>query len=878
MPSRHPPCLAPAPSPAFAARRRTASPPAPEGDPLRRGRLAGRLALIGLLAHPLALPLASAWAQTSRDGSVGQSGLAGRPEEAGQTPQAAQRHDWDLPAASLEASLRQVAHQAGLTLATDPALTAGRAAPPVTGHFTAEQVLQRLLAQSGLEAIVTVDTISIRRQPAPGAGAGTQPGATTLPVVSVTAQALDARTEGTGRYTQNAPVEAATGLGLTLRQTPQSMTVVTRQQLDDFNLTTLQDLGKVTPGVYFKNGGVSDQESQPHARGFAFSHINIDGQAMGTGNFNGRAIGVDLAIFDSVEVVRGATGLLQGAGEPSGTINLVRKRPTAEPLLNLSASLGSWRDKRLMIDASRALNASGTVRGRVVAAGRDSDSFVNITHDRNGTLYGVLEADLTEATTAGIGAYTQRTRTDGLFRGLPTDTTGRHFGLPRSTYLDLADTYQRRDTDVVFGHLEHRLTGGWLVKANWTATDGSSDSRYSHNTRIDGSETTLQSGETGWKYTTKQQAFDLRASGPVHWLGRTHQLVAGAHLRKDRVNWAGTWGGDGDGRIVDIYRWDPRAHRLTGAPPATPLQQQRESHEKGLYAAGSFQLLDPLKIVIGGRLSWFKEDGTGGWYTDTSSVRWRRSLHDSAVFVPYAGLIHDLDARHSVYASLTEIFSPQGVQDVNGNTLKPLTGTNYELGVKGAYFDGALNASAALFRISQRNRAVRDEANCPTSGVASCYRAAGEIESDGVELQLSGALTPSWQISAGYAYTSARYTRDSVAENVGQRVSTDEPRHLFLLASSYRLPGRYSRWTINGLLQGQSRVYTAEPGYYTEQGHYLLASLGAVYRVNSRLQLQLDFDNLFDRTYYSGLGASWSGSGERYGRPRSALLTVRYSL
>ena len=866
MPSSYPP----SPFAATAEARPAAPPDRPPGR-RRRTTLAGRLAVAGVLAQPLA----PAWAQ---------AGEAAQGTRSAQETRAAQPHDWELPAASLEASLKRVAHQAGLTLATDPALTAGQAAPPVTGHLTSAQVLQRLLGRSGLEAIVTADTISIRRLPAasPGAGAHASPAAgttvTTLPLVNVTAAALGARTEGTGRYTQTAPVEAATGLGLTQRQTPQSMTVITRQQLDDFNLTTLQDLGKVTPGVYFKNGGVSDQESQPYARGFAFSQINIDGQAVGTDNFNGRSIGVDLAIFDSVEVVRGATGLLQGAGAPSGTINLVRKRPTAQPLLNLSASLGSWSDKRLMVDASRALNETGSVRGRVVAAGRDADSFVNITHDRNGTVYGVLEADVTEATTLGIGAYTQRTRTEGLFRGLPTHTDGRHIGLPRSTYLDLADTFQKRDTDVVFGNLEHRLAGGWSVKANWTATDGSSDSRYSHNTRIDGSETTLNSGETGWKYTTKQQAFDVRASGPFHWLGRTHELVAGAQLRKDRVSWAGTWEGDGGGRIVDIYRWDPRASGLTGGPPRAPLQQQRESLEKGIFAAGCFQLLDPLKIVLGARLSWFKEDGTGGWYTDTTTVRWRRGLHDSAVFVPYAGVIHDIDSRHSAYASLTEIFSPQSAQDVNGNSLKPLTGTNYELGVKGTYLDGALNASAAIFRISQRNRAIRDEANCPTGGIASCFRAAGEIESDGVEFQLNGALTPAWKVSAGYAYTSARYTRDTLPENVGQRVSTDEPRHLFMLASSYRLPGRYSRWTVNGLLQGQSRIYSAEPGYYTEQGHYLLASLGAVYRVNSRLQWQLDVDNLFDRTYYTGLGASWSGGGERYGRPRSALLTVRYSL
>ena len=777
---------------------------------------------------------------------------------------ASSKRHFSIPAGALSQSLYSFASSAGITLSFDPALTDGLRSSGLNGNYAVADGLATLLAGSGLEAV-------------PGANGGyllrKQPDASEAVLPSVTVRtSTDATTEGRDSYTTGS-MSTATGLALSQRHTPQSISVVTRQQMDDFNLSTLQDIAKATPGITVKSQAITDQETTFHARGFALQHVNVDGLPLDVTGFNERNVSADLSMYDRVEVVRGASGLLEGAGTPSGSINLVRKRPTAAPLLNLAAGVGSWGHKQLGIDASRALNDSGTLRGRVVGAWRDSDSFVDVTNTHNGMLYGIVEADLTSSTTLGIGAHVQRTRTDSVFEGLPTYSDGSHMNLPRSTHLGVQDSFQKRDNDTFFADLEHRFDNGWTLKASGIHIEADSDSRYSVNSRIAGSETTLDKSESGWRYGTEQTVLDVRAKGPVTWFGRQHELVVGANYRKDDSTAAQTWDGAG-GTVIDIYNWNANAHRLAGSAPTDPLLWGRNTREKGLYAAGNFNLAEQLHLILGGRFGWYTQNTTG-WYN--GSPTWKRSLDESAEFVPYAGLTYDLDRNHSVYASVTEIFQPQSSIDVNGNTLDPLTGTNYELGIKGEYFGGALNTSAAVFRIKQRNRAVRDEANCPSTGAITCSRAAGEVESDGVDLQVFGTLLPGWQLSAGYTYVSAKYTQDAIASNIGQRISTDEPRHLFKLYTNYRLPGKYSQWSVNGSVQSQSRIYRSETGYYTAQGTHAIVGVGAAYKVNERLQLQLNVDNLFDRHYYTNLGYSWSGGGARYGTPRNFLLTARYS-
>ncbi|MBB5610635.1 MULTISPECIES: TonB-dependent receptor [unclassified Janthinobacterium] len=779
---------------------------------------------------------------------------------------AASQRTYQIAAGPLNAALSTFAIEAGVSVATASAQVNGLHSKGLQGRYTVYEGFQKLLDGSGLEIVEEGNgNYSLRK-------AGAETAMATMPGVTVSAQADNNSTEGTSSYTTRA-MSTATGLSLSQRQTPQTVSIISRQQMDDFELSSLQDVAQATPGIYSKGQAVSDQEATYFARGFALSHVNVDGLPLDVTGFNERNVSADMIMYDRVEVVRGATGLLEGAGAPSGSINLVRKRPTATPLLNLSAGAGSWNKQQLTVDASNALNDAGTVRGRVAGSWRDSDSYIDIVKHKDATLYGIVEADLAPDTTLGIGFSVQRSRTNGLFVGLPTFADGRHMDLPRSSFFNNADSFQNRDNNVLFADLEQRMEGGWRARFAVTHIDATSNTRNTTNSRIDGEDYLLSQSETGWHYGTRQLVADLRASGPVNWFGRQHDLIIGSSYRHDDSLASQAWENDSD-RVIDIRHWNPRAFAMNGH--AAPLYAWgRKTSEKGVYAAGNFSLAAPLHLLLGGRFGWYAQDVTG-WYETPPT--WKRGLEESAKFTPYAGLVYDLDQRHSLYASGTQIFEPQSAIDVKGNTLPPLTGTNYEVGVKGEYFGGALNTSAALFRIEQNNRAMADDQNCPTGGKISCSRAAGQVRSEGVDLQVSGSPLPGWQISAGYTYVMAKYIKDSIASNIGQRIATDEPKHLFKLYTNYQLAGDLSKWNVGGAIYAQDKIYRSDTGFYTSQGTYALLGLTAGYRVNDKLQLRLNVDNLLDRRYYQALGYSWSGGLERYGAPRSIFLSLNYKM
>jgi len=247
-------------------------------------------------------------------------------------------------------------------------------------------------------------------------------------------------------------------------------------------------------------------------------------------------------------------------------------------------------------------------------------------------------------------------------------------------------------------------------------------------------------------------------------------------------------------------------------------------------------------------------------------------------FTPYAGVVYDLDAVHSVYASWTRIFNPQNYATASGALLAPQEGTNYELGIKGEYLEGRLNTSLAVFRIDLDNLPDQlPNAQCQ-GGLTSCYAPAGEVRSQGFEAEISGEILPGWQLAAGYTYASAKRRGESSSYDptgtfsVGDRYGTNIPRHLFKLFTTYRLPGEWNRWRVGGSLHVQNRIYTP---WGVSQGGYAVVGLNAGVDVNKQLNLALNVNNVFDRRYYASVGSMTDANF--FGEPRSVTLTARYS-
>ncbi|MHA6159407.1 TonB-dependent siderophore receptor [Pseudomonas sichuanensis] len=681
-------------------------------------------------------------------------------------------------------------------------------------------------------------------------------------VVELGATAIDdsrlgSTTEGSQSYTTGA-MSTATKLPLTMRETPQSVTVITRQRMDDQAMTSINDVARYTPGLFLNQSSGPGRQTYT-ARGFDVDNIMYDGIPSA---YTGWVVGAqpNLAMFDRVEVVRGSTGLVTGAGTPSAAINLVRKRPLAEQKVTLTGAAGSWDNYRGEIDASSPLNDSGTLRGRVVTSYRDANGFRDGQEEDHGLFYAITEADLSEDTTLTLGFSHQKDKTNFFWGAIPSDLGGHHLDVSRS--YNPGTDWENKDQEIntLFAEVRQRLANDWKLQVNANYSEQDALFRGSYQSRWNAAKTLSRTVYQS-KHDENQLGLDAFASGPFQALGRTHELVVGASKRLYDMN-------------EDNYSPYDTDYPLSGGKPGFVHTGNNRYliNQEGVYSTTRLSLADPLKLILGGRLDWYdydQRDNDAGDYKVTRKV------------TRYGGLIYDLDDHHSVYVSYTDIFTPQDGRDGAGKPVTPIVGKNYEVGIKGEYFDGALNASLAVFRIDQENRQV--EVKLPDCPQLSCYQASGEVRSQGIDFELQGALTDQWQIGGGYTYARVHTIKDqNNPQNINKPLNSDTPEHQFKLYTTYRFQGPLEKLRVGGGVTWQSRMYndialTDGSSYRLIQGAYAVTDLMAGYQVSPHLDLQLNANNVFDKHYYSSISDSVDYGGDTFGDPRNFMLTAKYS-
>lgn len=775
------------------------------------------------------------------------------------------KKSYNIAAGPLSPALSTFAGGAGVTLSSDSALTEGLRTQGLQGSYTVSEGFARLLSGSGLEAISRGQNIyTLSKLPAVGTTA--QAGETTLPLITATA-AVTPTTEGSGSYTTRALTIGK--ITQSIRETPQSVSVVTRQQMDDKNLTTLDQVMEQATGITKTQRNFGDHKFA--MRGFVVDNDNylIDGVAGSMYSSTGW-LPVDMAVFDRVEVLRGAGGLIVGPADPSGAVNLVRKRPRAEKHFNVNASVGSWNNYRTEVDAGGALNAEGSVRGRVVAAYQDRQYFYDVTQSKEPLLYGVVEVDLGRDTTLMFGARHQENTTDGFWLfGLPRFTDGRALNNPRSASLVQDWNRQKSKVTEVFTELEHRLNGDWKAKLSANRTEGNLDQKVAiPRGAVD--PVTL-TGSNFYNIYFKETevvstSLDANISGSFQALGGTHQILIGSNWSRQRVNDNSV--GVGDGTLIDVFN----PNHTSIAEPARPAWESNDNSRNeryGIYASARLQLAEPLHLLLGGRLSWLKYQASD--LINGTKLSDYKQDHE---FTPYGGLVYDLNKQWSVYTSYADTFQPQSsFLTASRAPLKPAIGANYEIGVKGELYDGRLNVSAAVFSVKKTGLAVVDAANlgnCPASLASSdCYRNGSKLRSKGFELEATGEVLPGWQIAAGYTHVTS-------SDDEGKTISAETPRHLLRASTNYRLPGELNAWTVGGGVSAQSSYsYFADddPSVLMGAPGRAVWDARASYRINRTWTASLNVANLFDKTYYSMLGQLRRGN--YYGEPRNVTLTLR---
>ncbi|WP_099590406.1 ferric-rhodotorulic acid/ferric-coprogen receptor FhuE [Stenotrophomonas maltophilia] len=659
---------------------------------------------------------------------------------------------------------------------------------------------------------------------------------------------------------------AGTRFDLAPREIPQSVSIISHQRIEDQNLDDIIDVLANTTGV---TSTQSDSErTEFYARGFYIDAYQFDGlPTQMVQNWSYGDSGLDLALYDRVEVVRGATGLLSGAGNPSASVNLIRKHAdSAELAGSVSVNVGSWGRTRTTVDVGSALNASGTVRGRVIGSYLDTDGQMDRYNQRKTLGYAVIDADLTPDTQLSVGYDYQQKRANGAtWGGFPMlYSDGSRTGYDESFNASPEWTYWDTTSKRAFATLQHAFSNGWKFKVGATHDETKADDKLFYPAYND-----WTTGESNFDRTTgagispsagfynterKVTGVDGYIDGPFQLFGREHQLMAGLSYNKREYANYGDYQVGGPGQT-----WDPFASYLNwtgkiGEPNWNPLALASEGTitQKAGYAAARLLLADPLKLIIGARYTDWKSEGEGA---------------DRAhkVTTPYAGLVFDINDTYSTYASYTEIFQPQTLKDRNGSYLDPVDGKSYEVGVKGAWFDNRLNASLAVFRIEQDN--VGQATGEPVQGSQNefAYRAARGTVSRGFEFEVNGELAPGWNATFG----ASRY----VARDInGADINTNLPQTALKLFTSYT-PQSLQALTVGGGANWQNRIYYPVPAYgRIEQSGYALVSAFLRYRISPEFSVQANLNNLLDKKYLSQI----NGYGA-YGDGRNGSLTFTWA-
>lgn len=666
------------------------------------------------------------------------------------------------------------------------------------------------------------------------------------------------RTEGSDDYAV-AEQTTATRLPLSQRETPQSISVVTRAQIDDFELNDVNALLATVPGVNVL--AAETDRVYYSARGFDIQTFQLDGVGFPFA-FGIQTGSLDTAIYDRIEVLRGAPGLLSPTGNPSAVVNFIRKRPYRDLALSASAQLGSFDHVRLDGDVSVPITAGGGIRARAVGAYLDTDSHLDRYGLTRWTGYGIVEADLGPDTVVSAGYGHQDHQSRGAMWGaIPLYyTDGTRIPLERSdSYApDWAGwgVVERQ----IFADLTHDFGDGWTAKLSVLRRASSEEDEllyiYGNPDRATGDGIFSYPG--AFRGETRNLSIDAYVAGKLAVAGRDHDLMVGATRGAQRYRQYSSYDYGQVGLPLPLDTLFEGGFPAVDFPTPYDLSLDTHSRRETLYGLARLNLADPFKLMLGGNYTHATSEGTSYGAP---------TVFDRSRFLPFVGATLDLTATISAYASFATIFNPQTEYDADNRLLDPIEGDNLELGLKGAWFGGRLNASAAIFRARQNNTAESAGFDAVTG--RTIYRGV-DSTSEGVELEIAGEPAAGLQLTGGVTFLRVR------GED-GDPVRTFVPRNTARLNLSYAPPS-LPALKLGAALQAQSSVYfepgsvsttTGAPIRLTQDG-YATLDLMARYDLGRHVALGVNLKNVTDAKYLTSLTFDQG----YYAAPRSVLGTI----
>lgn len=789
--------------------------------------------MLGVLTAALLAPIPAVMAQTANSVSA-----------------AAEAANFDIPAGPLERSLNAIARQGGVTLSFPPALVEGKSAPAVHGAFSTDVAFTRALQGSDLEAERARDGAYVVHERA-AAGQSDLRDNAQLPAVHVSAAAGKSDAYG---YVARAG-SSATKTDTPLLETPQSLSVITREQMDATNATSLASAMAYTAGVISQPAGFSRGVDDFTIRGFnaaaAYGSLLRDGMKFQSNAYDGAQEPYGL---ERVEVLKGASSVLYGQSAPGGLINAISKRPTDTPLHEIMAQYGMYGYKELGGDFSGPVDKDGKLTYRFTAMARDAGTSIDQVPDRRVYIAPAVTWKPDAATSLTLLANYTRTSTR-FASPLPASGTlypnAGGYTIPRRLFVGETDFDQYVSTIKSAGWLfEHAFNDNVKVRQNFRYYDADVTWDYLQAGTLSNagllSRTPSQRHEQSTGVTADTS---IEAKADVGGLKQT--LLAG----------------------VDFYRRTYQSDRYTGTASSlnvlSPTYDTNvvistksnrgsytQSNQVGLYLQDQIKVADRWVLLLGGRQDWV-DTHTTSFLTNGST-----NQRDSA-FTGRAGLVYLADHGIAPYFSFSQSFVPNSGTSRTGSAFDPTRGTQYELGIRWQPPGSSTLLSAAIYQLTQKNALTTDPVDT-TYSVQS-----GEVRSRGIELEAKTELTRNISVLGSYAYTDARTTKTTVATSLGQRVAA-VPYNMFSLWVDYKLTALglpNLRVAAGARYIGQT---AADSVARTIPGYVLFdARIG--YDVGN-WTLSVNATNLSGRNYVSCL----SSSSCRYGDDRSVIGTLAY--
>jgi outer membrane receptor for ferric coprogen and ferric-rhodotorulic acid len=653
--------------------------------------------------------------------------------------------------------------------------------------------------------------------------------------------------------------KGATGLALDIKSTPQSISILSAEQIQQFGASSINDALRLASNINVEE--FETNRSGYMSRGYNIINTQIDGT--GTPNEWGIVTGaMDSYGYSKIEVIRGANGLLTGVGNSSGTINYVRKRPSNKPQREINASIGSYNFKRLEADISQPLTEDGRWSMRVVGATEKKNSHIRSLQNKRNFIYGVVDGQIGDDSTLSLGYSYQDTKTKGNSWGglvyLNSDGSSAVWDSSASTAQDW--TQWNTNNQTAFLEYTHLLNQDWEVKAtlNHRKFNDSNKLFYAYTgTGIDKKTGLGLMGMPGnWPTDDASTMMDINMSGDFVLFGLPHQLTVGtSYAEGERTQFQ---------KVVDENSpaWGalpsfPYAGNVVAEPiwGAKKVSSDIKNQRSRFYSAGSFSLSVDLKAILGINAIALSRKG----YAENEKV-----LQKESKLSPYAGLTYDLNDQVLAYASYSDIYQNQDSQDIHSRYLPASKGVNYEVGFKAEWLNKKLLTTFAWFDAKQKGLATFG--GMSPSGTS--FYIPVDIRSRGFETEITGRINPNLE-------TVLAYSNLKLTGNDGRDIYEWVPRQTFNFMLSGRIPEQAQiSWGISGQWRAAtSKVNALAPQVSLTQQAYAVINAYLGYAINKEMTIRLNLNNLGNKKYISSLVYE-----SNYGAPRNAMLSINYKL